>query len=141
MSPSLRSGLGKKIVGASINDKLDLLERIVHPVVLERVEELIVQFNNSSDVKAIVLDMPLLVEIGWKKRCDKLVFVDCNEDLRLERAEKKGVFEKKQLKIRENFQISLDKKARIADNTIDNNSDFSALAEQVAEIFTCVNEI
>ena len=123
------------------SNKLILLNKIVHPVVLERVEQLIAQFNNSPDVKAIVLDMPLLVEIGWEKKCDKLVFVDCNEDLRLKRARKIGIFEKKQLKIRENFQISLDKKAYIAENTIDNNSDFSALARQVAGIFTCVSNI
>ena len=46
-----------------------------------------------------------------------------------------GVSNENQLKIRENFQISLDNKAGIADNTIDNNSGFSALAGQVAEIF------
>jgi dephospho-CoA kinase len=40
------------------------------------------------------------------------------------------------LKIRENFQISLDNKKSIADNTIDNNSGFSALAGQVTGIFS-----
>ncbi len=119
-------------------DKLSTLNRIVHPLVLARAERLIEQYNRQQHVRAIVLDMPLLVEIGWDKRCDRLIFVDCKPQIRLKRAKKMGLFGKNQLKIRENFQISLDKKAAIADNTVDNNSGFSALAKQVADIFSYI---
>jgi len=81
--------------------------------------------------------MPLLVEVGWDKRCNKLIFVNCEKKLRLNRAKKLG-FDKNQVKIRENFQISLDNKADLADNTVENNSDFSALARQVTDIFSYI---
>ena len=113
------------------------LNRIIHPLVLQRTQEFIEQCKSQNQVKAIVLDMPLLVEVGWHKRCDKLIFVDCEQKLRLERAKKMG-FDKNQVKIRENFQISLDNKASLADNTIENNSDFSAIAKQVTEIFSYI---
>ncbi|MBW7990613.1 MAG: dephospho-CoA kinase [Planctomycetes bacterium] len=113
------------------------LNRIIHPLVLKRTQELIEQYRRQNQVKAIVLDMPLLVEVGWHKRCDKLIFVDCEQKIRQERAEKMG-FDKKQIKIRENFQISLDNKASLADNTIENNSDFSAIAKQVTGIFSYI---
>jgi len=119
-------------------DKLSSLNEITHPFVLERAEELIKQYNRQNQVKAIVLDMPLLAEVGWDKRCDKLIFVDCKRQLRINRAKKIGVFDENQLKIRENFQISLDNKVAITDNTIDNNSGFSALARQVTDIFSCI---
>jgi len=119
-------------------DKLSSLNKIIHPLVLGRAEELIKQYNSQNEVKAIVLDMPLLVEVGWAKRCDKLIFVDCKRQLRVDRAKKMGVFDENQLKIRENFQISLDNKVAIADNTVDNNSDFSALARQVTDIFSYI---
>jgi len=119
-------------------DKLSSLNKIIHPFVLERAEELIEKYNGQSQVKAIVLDMPLLVEVGWDKRCDKLIFVDCERQLRLNRAKKKGIFDENQLKIRENSQISLDKKVAIADNCIDNNSSLAALARQVADFFSCI---
>jgi len=89
-------------------------------------------------LKAIVLDMPLLAEVGWEKRCDKVVFVECEEGLRAERAKKAGLFDENQRRIRENFQISLDNKASLADNTIYNNSDFSELVRQVTNIFTSI---
>ena len=117
-------------------DKLSLLNKIIHPFVLERAEELIKQLNHQNQVKAIVLDMPLLVEVGWAKRCDKLIFVECKQRIRAERAKKMGILDENKLKIRENFQISLDNKKSIADNTIDNNSGFSALAGQVTDIFS-----
>jgi dephospho-CoA kinase len=118
-------------------DRLSSLNRIIHPLVLQRAEDLIEQYNRQNQVKAIVLDMPLLVEVGWDKRCDKLIFVDCEQKIRLDRAKKLG-FDKNQVKIRENFQISLDNKANLTDNTIENNSDFSVLAKQVVNIFSYI---
>ena len=118
-------------------DKLSSLNRIIHPLVLKQAEKLIRQYNGQGRVKAIVLDMPLLAEVGWEKRCDRLIFVECEPRLRSERARKIGGFFD-EIKIRENFQISLDNKVAIADNTVDNNSDFSALARQVTGILSYI---
>ena len=117
-------------------DKLAELNNIIHPLALARAEQLIEQYNRLCPVKAILLDMPLLMEVGWHKKCDNLIFVDCVRQLRLKRAPKMGLFDQNQLEIRENFQISLDNKADIADNTICNSSDFTALARQVAKVFS-----
>ncbi len=116
-------------------DKLSSLNEIIHPFVLRRAEELIARYDRQDQVKAIVLDMPLLVEVGWAERCDKLIFVDCKQELRVARAKKKG-FDQNQLKIREKFQISLDNKVSLADNTVINNSGLSALVRQIADIFS-----
>ena len=118
-------------------DKLSSINEIIHPIVLQRAEKLIKKYNSQKQVKAIILDMPLLVEVGWDKRCNKLIFVNCDQKLRLDRAKKLG-FDKNRVKIRENFQISLDNKANLADNTIENNSDFSVLAKQVVNIFSYI---
>ena len=118
-------------------EKIAFLNRVIHPLVLEKTKKLIEKYKNQKKVKAIVLDMPLLVEAGWEKRCDKLIFVDCRQKIRAKRAEKMG-FNKKQLKIRENFQISLDKKAKLTDNIVENNSGFSTLVRQVAGIFSYI---
>ena len=123
-----------KIVFSDGRD-LSRLNKILHGPVIERVKQLIDEYNEGLDCKGIVLDMPLLLEVGWAKRCDRLIFVDCNAQLRLERAKKSGFIEENQLKIRENFQISLDNKEKMSENTIDNNSDFSVLVEQVNNIF------
>ena len=119
-------------------DKLSLLNDIIHPPVLARIEQLIDQYNHQPSVKAIVLDMPLLVEVSWHKCCDTLIFVECEQQLRADRAQKMGLFDENQFKIRENFQISLDNKQTIADNVISNNSSFSELVKQVIDIYSYI---
>jgi len=121
----------------SDNARLLLLNKIVHPAVFQSVKQLIEQWRREEQVKAIVLDMPLLAESGWESRCDRLVFVRCSLRLREKRAEEKG-FSKGEVKIRENFQNFLDSKERIADNIVDNNSSFSVLIKQVADVFSCI---
>ena len=114
----------------------DFLNGLIHPPVLERCEAVIEAFRNEPNVVGIVLDMPLLLEVGWEKKCDFLVFVDCCEEIRRLRVQKNGKFDIEQLKIRENLQISLDKKKEKAHYSVNNNSDKSDMAEQVAQIFS-----
>ena len=116
--------------------KLAVLNRLVHPHVLRRTEELIERYKRDDTVKAIVLDMPLLFEVGWENHCDRVIFVYCGWERRLERARKNRAITESEMKIRENFQISLDAKERLADNTVDNNSGFSTLVRQITNIFS-----
>jgi dephospho-CoA kinase len=120
--------------------ELAALNAIVHPPVLRQVEALIAQYEAAETVPAIVLDIPLLVEVGWAERCDRIVFVDSRWERRIERAGRKGRLTQDDIKIRENSQISLDTKAALADNTIDNNSDFSALVRQIQDIFSDITK-
>jgi len=114
------------------------VNEIIHPAVLGRCEELITGYNACEDLSAIVLDMPLLLEIGWEKQCDILVFVACNAENRQLRAQIRSINAKNYLKKREKFQISLDKKENIAHYIVDNNSDESAIADQVERIFSII---
>jgi len=117
-------------------DKLKTLNDIIHPYVLARVERLIRRYSRYKRVRGVVLDMPLLVEVGWAKRCDRVIFVDCDRRLRVERAKEMGICGESELTARENFQISLDSKAKLADIIVDNNSGLSELSRQVAEVFS-----
>ncbi|MHB0946477.1 MAG: dephospho-CoA kinase [Sedimentisphaerales bacterium] len=115
-------------------ETVKLVNSIIHPPVLRKVEQLIEAYQLQPDIRAIVLDIPLLVESGWEKRCDKLIFIDCCEPIRLKRAEKRGVFDVNELKKRENFQISLDNKRKIANYVVEND-DLSELIKQIGNIF------
>lgn len=120
-------------------ETLKFLTDILHPMVLDRTKAQIQQYRSGSqDYPAIILDMPLLVEVEWDKRCDYIVFVECDEAHRHSRIEKSGKFNPQQIKNRENFQISLDKKKQIAHYRVNNNSDKSDSAEQVAQILTTI---
>ena len=119
-------------------ENISAINSIIHPLVFAHSEELIAEYNSDKNIKAIVLDMPLLLEVGWDKRCDKLLFVDCEAEIRLARSKKRADFDEKKIKKRENFQISLDKKADIAHYTICNNHGLLELARQLDDIFPCL---
>ncbi|MFA6186382.1 MAG: dephospho-CoA kinase [Phycisphaerae bacterium] len=127
-----RKKLAQKVFNCA--ETVKLANSIIHPPVLRKVEQLIEAYQLQQGVKAIVLDIPLLVESGWEKRCDKLIFIDCSEQIRFRRAENRGVFDVNELKKRENFQISLDNKRKIANYVIENN-DLSELIKQIGNIF------
>lgn len=127
----------KRVASIVFSDpqKLSALNRILHPPVLQEVDRLIEYYQDQTDVPAVVLDMPLLLEVGWAHRCDRLIYVACDLKTRLARARD---LSPEEMCLRENLQISLDKKAALADNTVENHSDFSALVRQIATIFLTV---
>lgn len=129
-----------KLAETAFKDKesLEKLNNLIHPKVINQVELLIEYYKEQESVKAIVLDIPLLMEVGWEKKCDLMVFVSCDLEKRQQRAAQRGEFFEKQLEMRENFQISLDKKEKIADYTVDNNSDLISLKKQVEGVFSAI---
>lgn len=133
-----RRTLGK-IVFAD-GQRLAALNEIIHPRVLQQTEQLLARYTRDDRVQAVVLDMPLLVEVGWADRCDRVLFVDCDLEHRVERAGRTRCLTEEELKKRENFQISLDTKKTLADNTIDNNSEFSTLVRQIKNIFSDITK-
>jgi dephospho-CoA kinase len=117
-------------------DRLRALNALFHPRVRRRTEHLRARYQADSRVAGIVLDIPLLVEVGWADLCDRLLFVKCDWQRRIERAE----LTEDEIRKRENFQISLDRKEGLADNVIDNNSDFLALVRQIKTIFSDITK-
>jgi len=117
-------------------EKLAALNNIIHPHILKAARRLIKKYSRQSSTEAIVLDMPLLVEVGWHKYCDNVLFVECDRQIRKKRMKTTGITNKKYLSLRENFQIPLDTKQKLADTVIYNNSDFPALTRQVSEFFS-----
>ncbi len=117
-------------------DKLEILNSLIHPKVIKKTQVLIGEYRRDNSVCAIVLDIPLLLEIGWQSRCDVLIFVDTKESLRIERATIRGLGGGEDLRKREKKQISLDKKRDIAHYVVDNNSNVSAITNQVDQILS-----
>lgn len=112
------------------------LNAIVHPPVMAEIQQKIEQLQREGRVPAIVLDAPLLVEAGGQVLCDVLVFVDADDTIRLKRWLHTKPYDENELKKRENLQISLDKKRKMAHYIIYNNSDASEVAEQVAQLLS-----
>lgn len=68
------------------------LEAIVHPRVRGRIDERLAAIAAApAGVRPlVVLDVPLLMQAGWDRRCDRLVRVDCDEAERRRRVDLRG---------------------------------------------------
>ncbi len=95
------------------------LENLVHPRVALRLDAERQAFA-ARKYRAVVLDAPLLLEAGWDKLCDMLLFVDAALELRLARAAARGWTEQ-DIARREAAQLPLDVKRTRADAIIDNS--------------------
>ncbi|KPK76747.1 MAG: hypothetical protein AMJ79_05605 [Phycisphaerae bacterium SM23_30] len=120
--------------------KLKKLTDMVHPLIAERVKKLIESYQGDSQVAAVVLDVPLLLEAGYEIGCDLVVFVAADEAIRRRRLMQIRGWEAEKVKKIENMQLSLDSKAKKADFIVYNNSDISVLASQIEKIFNTLIE-
>ena len=116
--------------------ELEKLTDLVHPIIYQRMQNFIQAHISDVAVKAVVVDAPLLVELGWHELCDFLVFVHANEDIRYRRLSQERGWKIKKIKNVENLQIVLDKKAKMSDYIVENNSDLPDLTPQVARVLS-----
>jgi len=120
--------------------ELQKLTDLVHPLISERTKELIESYQGDSQVSAIVLDIPLLLEAGYEQWCDYIIFIDVDEEIRHQRLSQNRGWDRKKIKKIEKLQIPLDKKAEKADFRVYNNSSIPELAQQINNILTTVLE-
>jgi dephospho-CoA kinase len=71
---------------------LEWLESLVHPRVRSRINAEMVALEARDEGRippergtVVVLDVPLLVQAGWADRCDRLIVVNCSEEVRRQR--------------------------------------------------------
>ncbi|WP_269450324.1 dephospho-CoA kinase [Thermotoga caldifontis] len=106
-------------------EKLSALERIVHPIIREKVRRLV---EDSTGV--VVLDAALLRRIGLDKLCDVIVTVKCDEEKIVERLKKKG-FTEEEIKRRLAAQRDVVEEGVV----IENNCDLVSLRRKVRDIY------
>lgn len=128
-----REKLGK-IVFANAELK-KRLEDILYPMVKIKIGEFFEQYNAET---LVFVAIPLLFEAGMVDLFDKIVFVYCDDDIRLKRLISRNNYTEEYAKTRMNAQQSQDKKIKKSDYVIYNNSTIEALDRSVDSV---VNEL
>jgi dephospho-CoA kinase len=118
-----------KIVFADETER-HALEAIQFPYIGRRVDEEVDRARRDPAVRFVILDAAVLLEAGWRSRCDHVLFVDAPREVRLERVKSRGWTEA-DLTARESHQMSLDQKRGLADAVLVNDG---AIATVVREL-------
>lgn len=129
-----RSAVARRVFAPTSQGAEDLsyLEQLTHPRIKIRLQRRLEQMRAAGQVKAVILDAPVLLKAGWRGLCDQILFVDAPRDLRLARAQTRG-WSEKDFEAREAAQESLAEKRRHADVIIDNSGTLTATRRQVEQ--------
>ncbi len=113
--------------------ELRFLERVVHPRIEAQLIEALQrcqQQAKSGQQLTVVLDAAVLLEAGWSRWCDQILFIDAPEAVRLERARARG-WSTQEWHRREAAQWPLDKKRQYATAILPNHGSLDELYHQV----------
>ena len=122
-----RRALGEKVFNDPIARKE--LESFIHP----KVKDEILNIFTKITTPVVFVSIPLLFETGFDKLFDKVLFVQCNDDIRLEHLMKRNNFTKEQALARMNSQMAQEEKIVKSDYVIYNNSNLDELKKQVTK--------
>ena len=111
-------------------EKLKLFSRIIHPVIIERIRMEI----KASTADVVVVDAPLLFEVGLEKEMDMVVVVTASEKNCLKRAVLRGIPEEKARRIMAS-QMSQEEKSKRADHIIVNDDNIEKIKEGVKRVW------
>lgn len=129
----------KKLAGIVFNDKekLDRLNKIVHPWVGEAFKSFCFEYEHYSfkypEVKYVIEEAAIAIELGIQDKFDYIVVVTARESIRIERVMSRDNCTKEQVVERINNQISEEERCSHADSII-NNNDIKNLEAQVKRV-------
>ncbi|MBV9122364.1 MAG: dephospho-CoA kinase [Planctomycetes bacterium] len=126
----------RKLAAKVFADPVELraLERILFPWIERRLAEEIDRAQHDPTVSLIVVDAAVMLEAGWDRNCDLLVYVHAPRDERWRRLAQQRGWNAKEVEEREQAQLPLTEKVRRADVTVDNSGSAESLARQVADL-------
>jgi dephospho-CoA kinase len=107
------------------------LNDIIHPYVFKTIK---CELKKLKDEKKVIIDMPLLFEVGYEKSCDQTVLIYCSEEIQIKRLMKRDHIDENTAKLKVTAQMSMEEKRSKADIVIDNQKDVQSLYEELNQI-------
>ncbi len=119
------------------------LDSIMHPIILERMEAEIAAYEKQGEA-IVILDIPLLLELGWQDKVSVVWLVAVSPDTQKKRLMARNNLTEDQAAVRIASQMSIEEKRRYADVIIDNDGTLEETVHTVqarwAEVKQMLNE-
>jgi dephospho-CoA kinase len=122
-------------------ERLEKLNRLVHPPVQAREEKLMAEIARADPRAIAVVEAAILVETGRYKSFDRLIVVTCTAEHQMERALERGSYNKEEILARLSRQLPLEEKLRVADYVIDTSGSKAATLEQVRKVYGALQSL
>lgn len=116
--------------------KLEVLNGIVHPKVVDIYRKEYLKFKDIKEI--VIFDVPLLFEVKLEKYCDKVIVVDIDPEVQIERIRKRDNIDIGLIRKIIGTQIPRENRNLKADIVVENNGTLEELKQKIKEI---INEI
>jgi dephospho-CoA kinase len=116
-------------------EKRSQLNAIVHPEVMKEINRRSEIFSSSDQTEVLLVDVPLLLEVGLVNRFDKIVVVYVSESVQISRLLQRDGISEEEAKQALKAQMALSKKVEQADYVIDNSGTLEETQAQVKRVW------
>ena len=134
-----RARLAEAAFGGAAPSRIEQLNRIVHPAVIERENAWMESLGRRDPHAIAMVEAALILEARAAERFDRLVVVTCRPEQRISRwAARVGVdmeTARREVTRRAAAQLPEEEKLRAADYVIDNSGSLEETRKQVEEIY------
>ena len=116
-------------------EKRSQLNAIVHPAVMREINRRSEILSSSVRTEVLLVDVPLLLEVGVANRFDKIVVVYVSESVQIKRLLQRDGISEEEAKQALTVQMPLSKKVEQADYVIDNSGTLEETRSQVEKVW------
>ncbi|MDH1882003.1 dephospho-CoA kinase [Empedobacter sp. GD03797] len=134
------NGLNKPFISKQVfqnNEKLKLLNSIVHPAVFQDFED----WKKAQKSDIVMKEAAILIESGSYKDCDVVISVVADIETRIARTIERDGLSREEIRARINNQISDEERIAKSDFIIDNNGDLAHLKNEVEQTFIKIKKM
>ncbi|MGL5278618.1 MAG: dephospho-CoA kinase [Cetobacterium sp.] len=112
--------------------KLKILNGIVHPKVVDIYIKKYLEFKDKKEI--VIFDVPLLFEVNLERYCDKIIVVDIDLKVQVERIKKRDNIDVALINKIIATQMSREERNMKADILIENNGSLEDLKQKIEKI-------
>ena len=111
-----------------------VLEEFTHPRIFEERDALLEAIKHKDPCSVVVIEFPLLFELSFQKKFDRIILVYVSRDVQIRRARERDGLSEKEVDNRLRAQIPIDEKRSLSDYIIDNEGNLGNTRDQVREV-------
>ena len=108
-----------------------VLEEFTHPRIFEERDTLLEGIKDRAPCSVVVIEFPLLFELSFQKKFDKVILVYASRDVQIKRARERDGLSEEEVEKRLKAQIPIDEKRLLSDYIIDNEGSLDNTRDQV----------
>ncbi len=122
-------------------DQRKLLNQILHPLITGEIDRKTGEIAQKDPKAIVVIDAPLLIEVGYQRRVDKLMVVTSTQIEQIERVKvRDGISSEGAMRIISS-QMPVEEKVKLADFVIRNEGSLAEVREKAKEVFRELKKI